>query len=213
MGVIENLNLALRQALDRNDYDEVARLAGLIKRAKQLSDELNVIANSVEPKEAGSQEDHNFTQSRIDQGEIKKSISGRAKGKEARETYLEKLRKEGVVLTRKKGSIYTTHTGHSVGIAYSSQLPGPRWWLGLKNVHYSSIIFLCEEKTRIVSFVIPQDRIDAVLRGTSISKENDFKFNILLEENTYRLTLPHGDDDIILNAFMDKTDTLKKLAN
>lgn len=118
-------------------------------------------------------------------------LSPKKKGKARRNAFVQELETIGISLINVGGTTYKTKTKNLVGIAYASERKSNRWFLGLPSKDYSSVTLICENKSgELFNFVLPKDFLNSNLDKFSRDENGNFKFNIFLKGESYKLRIP-----------------------
>jgi hypothetical protein len=132
-------------------------------------------------------------------------------GKEQRKTFIQETNKRNIILSEEKGLLYRDKLGGLVGIAYASERTPNRWWLGLPNKKYRTIVLMCRnDRLKTTYFIFPYTFCERYQDGFGTDKkENQFKFNISLKDGLYTLTIPDS-KPITINEYIDKFDNIPR---
>lgn len=132
-------------------------------------------------------------------------------GKEERRNFIREAEKRGIILSEEKGQLYRDKSNGLVGIAYASERENTpnRWFLGLPNKKYHSIILICRnENYKTIYFIFPyslctkyQDKLSKDKTGGQI------KFNIL-QKNGFKFSIP-GSESITIDEYINKFDNIE----
>lgn len=130
-------------------------------------------------------------------------------GEEERKVFIQEAKKRNIVLSKEKGQLYRDKLGGLVGIAYASECVPDRWWLGLPNKKYRTIVLMCRnDRLKTTYFIFPytfceryQDKF-----GTD-KKAKQIKFNLSLKNGICTLTTPDS-EPIVINEYIDKFDNI-----
>jgi hypothetical protein len=142
--------------------------------------------------------------------ELDDDLTPRVRGEMRRKELLNYLSMIGIHLLHKHGSLYQTRNNEIVGIAYASERRPNRWFLGLPDQDYHTVVLMCDKDKRgddsKVNFILPRLLYDQV--RPQLSKVNDqVKFNIVIRRNSYMLLIPNG-DPINIDNYIDLYDSL-----
>jgi hypothetical protein len=132
-------------------------------------------------------------------------------GKEERENFIREAETRGIILSKEKGQLYRDISNGLVGIAYASECENTpnRWFLGLPNKEYRTIVLICrDEHLKTTYFIFPytfctqyQDKF-----GTD-KKDEQIKFNVSVKNGIYTIKVPDS-EPIIINEYIDKYDNI-----
>ena len=130
-------------------------------------------------------------------------ISPRMKGRLRKEAFISDLQGHGITLNFSKESILLTEGGERVRVAYSSEQPPGRWWLGIKNDSYKAIVLICEKDTGgIVRLVLPGEFWDSHVENLTENKNGRFMIHIIYQGGVYQWVEGSG-NKIKLDSFVD----------
>jgi len=131
-------------------------------------------------------------------------------GKEERLIFIQEAKKKGIILSEEKGPLYKDNLGRLVGIPYASECKPDRWFLGLPNRKYQSIVLICKnEFSERTYFIFPytfcakyQDKL------STDKKEKQIKFNVLMKNGIYTFIIPDS-EPITINEYIGKFDNIQ----
>ncbi|HEU4760114.1 MAG TPA: hypothetical protein VFT91_09065 [Dehalococcoidia bacterium] len=93
-------------------------------------------------------------------------------------------------LTQVKGVVYANASSSMFGIAMASEdKRGNKWWLGLPDAQFSSVVLLCQDGNALLEFILPATSLATVWRKLSRSA-GQVKFNVKRENLKYSLMVP-----------------------
>jgi hypothetical protein len=140
------------------------------------------------------------------------AISPQQRGNLARDVYVQRLSREGIVLHRVVAKRYRTPSGIEVGIAYASELKDKpdAWFLGLADEHFDAVVLLCEtESGQTLDFVLPPKFVAEIWSPALLSRNNkQVKFHVFKRGSTYELQL-RGGRMMPINQYVEGRSCLK----
>jgi len=100
-------------------------------------------------------------------------------------------------LTQVKGVVYANASGSMFGIAMASEdKRGNKWWLGLPDAQFNSVVLLCQDGNSPLEFILPATSVATIWPKLSRSA-GQVKFNVKRENLKYSLMVPgYGPFDI-----------------
>lgn len=194
---IENLKIKtlkmIEDAAKKGDTRTILSTTKIVEEAEKLTKRWDEIKSAYDVLEATV----NLTE--IPSYLIKKEpssikineLSPKKKGKARRNAFVQELKTIGISLINVGGTTYKTKTENLVGIAYASERKSNRWFLGLPSKGYSSVTLICENKSgELFNFVLPKDFLNSNSNKLSRDENGNFKFNIFLKGESYKLRIP-----------------------
>lgn len=129
-----------------------------------------------------------------------KGKRARMDGKNARREFIDAGRARGYSLMRYKGQIYKTADGRKVPILFSNEIKPDRWFLGVKDDKYDTIVFLCKaDNGGMHEFILPYGVLANLWHLLSINA-GDRKFNITRDAGDFFLQVPMS-EHLSINEF------------
>lgn len=206
--------IKIEDALKNNQTGFIVAAAKDLDLLERLEKQAEDIKHSLEQFEQQNKETKNF-----DGYSAPKRISNKIRlqgdktfkqiGKEKRQAFIEEANKKGIILTLEKGLLYRNNSGGLVGIAYASERSENRWFLGLPNKEYNTIVFICENNfLKKTYFIFPSTFCKKYKDKFSTDKKRyQCKFNISCKNGMYTLTIPDI-KPIAINEYINKFDNL-----
>lgn len=215
---IENLKLKIlkdiEEAAKKGDTNTIVSKSCYLEKTNDLSLKLEQIANAMQnlEEQGNATIEKKITSSNIFHiaKENGNDISPKEKGEHRREQFLSELSEKGIHISQVKGTLFKNKSGKFIGIASASEVKDNRWFLGLPQNKYWSIVLICEGKNgKLSSFILPEDFLSDYLRKMSLDKEGEqIKFNIFLKGNKYQLQI-RREGRVDITNFKNNFDKLK----
>jgi hypothetical protein len=114
----------------------------------------------------------------------------RKKGKCEREKFIAEAKSRGKSVASKKGALYYDSRGGLMGLAFATERQSDRWFLGLKDENFVTIVLICEDVNHTVRrFVLPPDFCKRISKDLSRDQLGNVKFNVYREGRSYFLSI------------------------
>lgn len=185
--------------------EKVVALSGLLeemnsiqKSVRSLKSKVDTLSKkireAIDPLDKGEAENPGMTAQ-----ENPAELSPYQKGEIRRKNFLAEIKRLGIRLKHQSGVKYHRMDGRLIGIASATESDKERWFLGLPQENYASIVLLCEDSEGIVSpIIMPAGFIEDHKNYFSRSQDGgEIKFNIRKEFGRWMISIPgRGSEDV-----------------
>ena len=133
--------------------------------------------------------------------DLRKALSPKAAGGEARRSWIKNLQSAGISLTG-HGKRYETAGGLTVSIGFANELSHltDRWWLGFRDEPTDIAVFLCHAPpNQIHAFVVPVRELGTSWAALSRSR-GQIKFNVQKDGTRFPLLVP-GNEPVDITRY------------
>jgi hypothetical protein len=197
----------IETAAAKGDTTEVIRLSAILRELDEIQqleqtlqsrkaramDAMNTCPSTAEgavPLAEVSMLSESTVLSRIVAREEGLAGRSRAKGKLERDKFLKDVRSHGKHLIPIRGTVYHNSHGQRIGLAFATERQSDRWFLGLKDENFVTIVLICEDVNHTVRrFVLPPDFCKRISKDLSRDQLGNVKFNVYREGRSYFLSI------------------------